>query len=142
MKKILIMGLPGAGKTTFARALLKQLTNHKQSVKWFNADKVREDFNDWDFTDSGRLRQAARMYYLARDEKTNYVICDFVCPTLLMRALFEPQITIWIDTIKEGRFEDTNLIFTPPTQYQFCIKEKDANKYAESIARKIINGSI
>jgi adenylylsulfate kinase len=82
------------------------------------------------------------MYYLARDQKTDFVICDFVCPTLLMRALFEPQVTIWMDTIKEGQFEDTNKIFTPPIQYQFRIQQKDANKYAESIARKIINGSI
>ena len=125
-----------------ARAVMKQFQQQGKSVKWFNADRVREDFNDWDFTDSGRLRQAARMYYLARDAKTEYVICDFVCPTLLMRALFEPDYVIWMDTIKESKYQDTNQIFTPPTQYDFRIVEKDAQKYAEDIVRKIINGSI
>jgi len=142
MQKILVMGLPGAGKTTMARALMKQLKHHNKSVKWFNADRVREDFNDWDFSDNGRLRQSARMYYLAKQSKENYVICDFVCPTKLMYALFEPQITVWMDTIKEGRYEDTNKIFTPPSKYNFKITEKDAAKHAAIIIGKILNGSI
>ena len=142
MKKILVMGLPNAGKTTMARALMKQLKQHNKTVNWFNADRVREDFNDWDFSDKGRLRQAARMFYLARDSKTDYVICDFVCPTKLAYALFEPQHIIWMDTINQSKYEDTNQIFTPPTQYDFRVTEKDAVKYAEDIARKIINGSI
>ena len=136
------MGLPHAGKTTMARALMKQLKLEGKIVKWFNADQVREDFNDWDFTEQGRLRLAARMYYLARDAKVDYVICDFVCPIPLMRYLFEPQFVIWMDTIKESRYEDTNKLFTPPTKYDFRVTEKDAQKYTESIARKIINESI
>ena len=105
------MGLPGSGKTWLAERLQKHL-----ECAWYNADLVREMANDWDFTIEGRLRQANRMKTFADFEKSNgrHVMCDFVCPTEEARATFNADIIIWIDTITEGRFEDTNKIFEEP----------------------------
>ena len=96
--KILIMGLPGSGKTTLAKALYKKL-----DCVWFNADEVRKQFNDWDFSDEGRLRQAYRMRDLADEEikKGNTVICDFVAPTHQIREIFNADLIIWVDTRSE-----------------------------------------
>ena len=109
--KILIMGLPGSGKTWLAERLQKHL-----ECAWYNADRVREMANDWDFTAEGRLRQATRMRTISDFEKANgrTVICDFVCPTEYTRDQFGADVTIWVDTIKQGRFEDTNNIFEEP----------------------------
>ena len=117
--KILIMGLPGAGKTWFAERLQKEL-----DCAWFNADQVRSMANDWEFGEEARLRQARRMRNIADYEKgcSRTVICDFVCPTELTRYIFEADITIWIDTITEGRFEDTNRMFEKPTEYTHRIE--------------------
>ena len=108
--KILIMGLPGSGKTTLATVLAREL-----GCAHYNADKVREQFNDWDFTAEGRLRQARRMRELA--DKTDMAICDFVCPLPEMREIFNADVVIWMDTIKEGRFSNTNQIFVEPEEY-------------------------
>jgi adenylylsulfate kinase len=110
--KILIMGLPGSGKTYLAERLQKHL-----DCAWFNADEVRRMANDWQFGEDARIRQARRMRSLANFEKGEgrTVICDFVCPTNLTRHIFEADFTIWMNTIPAGRFEDTNRIFeTPP----------------------------
>ena len=108
--RILVMGLPGSGKTTLSENLTKEL-----KVKHFNADKIREQFNDWDFTKEGRLRQAKRMRELAN--KCKISICDFVCPLPEMREIFDADVVIWMDTIKAGRFTNTNKIFVAPEEY-------------------------
>ena len=117
--RILIMGLPGAGKTHLAKRLHVHL-----NCAWYNADKVREMANDWDFSDAGRRRQSERMNTLATFEGTRgrTVICDFVCPTGETRKEFNADITIWMDTIPAGRFDDTNKIFEEPTEHDFRIK--------------------
>jgi len=146
MQKVLIMGLPGAGKTTLAKALVNELLDTGKTVKWFNADQVRKDNNDWDFSDAGRMRQAHRMNQLAKDSNVDFVICDFVCPTPLLRAIYSPHYNIWVDTIHEGRYEDTNAKFTPPSNFNFKVIEQDAEKYAKLITEDLIhrnnNGSI
>jgi len=109
--KILIMGLPGAGKTWLAERLQKHITN----CAWFNADEVRKQANDWEFSDEARIRQARRMRNLEKRCGRD-VICDFVCPTELTRHIFEADITVWVDTIEEGRFEDTNKAFERPNR--------------------------
>ena len=98
--KILVMGLPGSGKTYLAERLVPLL-----DAAWYNADLVRKMANDWDFSESGRVRQAARMKTFADFEKSHgrFVVCDFVCPTKETRKNFDPDIIIWMDTIKEGR---------------------------------------
>lgn len=118
--KILIMGLPGSGKTYLAQRLQPLLNS-----AWFNADKVREMANDWDFSPEGRKRQSLRMKSLADYESENkrIVICDFICPTSETRKMFDPDIVIWLDTIKEGRFEDTNKLFEKPVNIDFRVTE-------------------
>ena len=118
--KILVMGLPGSGKTYLTERLTPLL-----EAAWYNADKVREMANDWDFSDEGRDRQSKRMRTFADFEKNHgrFVICDFVCPTNEARKNFKADITIWMDTIKEGRFEDTDKLFQNPKNVDFHITE-------------------
>jgi adenylylsulfate kinase len=115
--RILIMGLPGAGKTTLAEALKEKLGD----ALWLNADKIREIHKDWDFSYAGRLRQATRMKRYADVSEDPYIIADFVCPLPEMRSIFDPHITIWMDTIKSGRFEDTNKAFVVPEEYDLRV---------------------
>ena len=112
MKRVLIFGLPGSGKSTLAEKLVKVLGN----ADWHNADKIRETFNDWDFSEEGRERQALRMRDYVRKSvfKERYGIADFVCPTNKLREKHVPEYVIWMDTIEEGRFEDTNKLFEQP----------------------------
>lgn len=140
-KRILIMGLPGSGKTTLATALVNKLDPR---CLWLNADAIRKQYNDWDFSLEGRLRQAQRMRELAdslSDElNKDYVICDFVAPLEQMRSIFDADLTIWLDTISAGRFEDTNKIFEmPDVNNASCIHvvEQDAVKWAEIINNRL-----
>ncbi len=129
------MGLPGAGKTTLASKLVPLI-----NAKWLNADEVRKDANDWDFSDEGRKRQAKRMADLAEKLKKqgNIVIADFVCPTPKARELFNPDFIIWVDTIKKGRFEDTNKIFVEPENYDVRVTEKNSEIWSIKIADLIV----
>jgi len=130
MKRILIMGLPGAGKTTLATELQARLN----SVH-FNADKVRALFNDWDFSDQGRIRQSRRMRDLADACDTDYVIADFVAPLAEMRTVYDADYVIWMDTIQQSRFEDTNRVFDPPEKYNLRIT--DFNYSVDDIAKEL-----
>jgi adenylylsulfate kinase len=120
MKRILIMGLPGSGKTTLAQALQARL-----NCAWVNADEIRARYNDWDFSAEGRVRQSKRMRILADDSNNEYVIADFVAPLKQMRDIFAADYVIWMDTIAEGRFEDTNRVFEPPETYDLRITDFD-----------------
>jgi hypothetical protein len=153
-QRILIMGLPGSGKTYMAEALKKYLeqngtytnfnaemlpvTGLNATVTWFNADDVRRKHNDWDFSNEGRIRQSIRMLQFAMESSTDYVICDFVAPLVEMRNNFKANWTIWMDTIEAGRFEDTNKLFVPPEVYDFRITEQDCEKWAEFVGTHII----
>ena len=132
--KILIMGLPGAGKTTLA----KNLHNLLESV-WINADQVRREANDWDFSPEGRERQAIRMKSLAEKalKENKHVIVDFICPTPKTRKDFNADYIIWMDTIKEGRFDDTNQMFVQPKKFNYRVTEKNAEFIATLIVKDI-----
>jgi adenylylsulfate kinase len=132
--KILIMGLPGSGKTHLAERLQKHL-----ECAWFNADAVRKMANDWEFSSEARIRQARRMMNLADFEKAqgNTVICDFVCPTQLTRHIFNADFTIWMNTIRRGRFEDTNSIFEVPGYADIVIEKFLTDEEIVAVVNKI-----
>ena len=134
MKIILIMGLPGSGKTTLADELAPKI-----NAKRLNADEVRKEANDWDFSEEGRKRQAKRMADFAKKlkEDGNYVVADFICPTPEARSLFPADYIIWVDTIKEGRFDDTNKMFVKPDKFDFHVTTQDAKKWSLIILKEI-----
>jgi hypothetical protein len=159
MQKILIMGLPGSGKTYFAERLKTFLENNsnvknmpllkmaqhellplewKAKVDWFNADDIRRRFNDWDFTRDGRIRQSLRMAEFAMRCTGDFVICDFVAPLPEMRHNFKADWTIWMDTIDAGRYEDTNKAFVQPDIYDFRITEQNAEKWVQVVGSHIL----
>ena len=135
--KILIMGLPGAGKTTLAIELVSKLKGQGRTVDWFNADEVRKQADDWDFSSRGRLRQASRMKNLADSSTCDYVICDFVAPMVLQRELFKADFTVWVDTINKSVYENTNSIFAPPWKVDVQVTTKDVKHWSEVVINKI-----
>jgi adenylylsulfate kinase len=139
-QRILVMGLPGAGKTTLAEKLLERFSQTNISVSWFNADEIRGRYNDWDFSYEGRIRQSQRMREFADNCGSEIAICDFVAPLVEMRNNFKADWTIWIDTISAGRFEDTNKTFIPPDNYNFRVTEKDAERWSGIIFESIKKG--
>ena len=128
------MGLPGSGKTTLANELAPML-----NAKRLNADEVRKEANDWDFSEEGRKRQAKRMaeFALKMKEDGSYVVADFICPTPEARSLFPADYIIWVDTIKEGRFEDTNQMFVKPKKFNFHVTTQDAKLWASKIKKDL-----
>ena len=155
-QRILIMGLPGSGKTTLAGALKQYLEENGTismaraemlqmpsdgvgaQVTWFNADDVRRKYNDWDFSREGRIRQSIRMFQFSMEAVGEYVICDFVAPLVEMRNNFKADWTIWMDTIREGRYADTNAAFVEPDVYDFRVNEQNCEKWAEFIGEHIV----
>lgn len=135
-RRILIMGLPGSGKTTLARKLVEKLSERFQ-VAYFNADEVREKYNDWDFSLEGRYRQATRMGELADSAVADISVCDFVAPLPEMRAIFNPEKIIWLDTVQSSRYENTNMMFVPPEKVDYRLTEQNADLWADNIARHL-----
>ena len=137
--KILICGLPGSGKTTLAKCLYELLWDNGRVTEWFNADEIGAQYNDWDFSIEGRLRQAERMQLLCDGSYAQFRMCDFVAPTEETRTAFNADFIIWVDTIQTGRFEDTNKVFEEPTQYNVRVTTKDAAKWAKEIYERLSN---
>jgi adenylylsulfate kinase len=159
-QRILIMGLPGSGKTYFAERLKKYLESFscffhmpmdrsvnlerlpskwQAKVDWFNADDIRRKYNDWDFSRDGRIRQSLRMLEFSMNCTGDFVICDFVAPLPEMRHNFKADWTIWMDSIDFGRFDDTNKAFVAPDLYDFRITEQNAEKWVPFVGEHILN---
>jgi adenylylsulfate kinase len=149
MKTILIMGLPGSGKSSLLEAIKDA---YNGTVYTLNADKVRTEANDWDFSKEGIIRQAKRMASLAEKTKLksfivdsiekDILIVDFICPTYETRSLFNADIIIWMDTVKECEFEDTNKLFQNPSfsreKIHCHVTTKNAQKWAKHIIETIL----
>lgn len=140
-KKILIMGLPGAGKTFLAREIYKDL-----NAIWLNGDKVRNKYKDWDFSKEGRIRQAKRMNFLSNQfvQKGKNVVMDFICPNEDSFKNLKVDFIIWVDTIKTGRWirrhlEDINPVFKKPKIYNLRVTTKDAKFWKVIALDKIEN---
>ena len=134
--KILIRGLRGAGTTWIAQRLQQHL-----ECAWYNADEVRKMANDWEFSPEARQRQAMRMRTIADFERNQgrTVICDFVCPTNITRTLFKADLVIWVDTIDQGRFEDTNRVFEKPDSVDHHITEHLSDDDIAQLAKQILS---
>ena len=136
--KVLIFGLPGSGKTTLAKYLLELLGDR---AEWHNADAIRKECDDWDFSEAGRERQLQRMRILADKtvEKGKIALCDFICPLEEYRDLFDAQYEIWVDTIQEGEYDDTNKLFETPMRLpSYVITEHRADLDARKIMWDLI----
>ena len=134
---ILIYGLPGSGKSTLAKQLIALMTERlggvDEHIHWYNADKVREIEDDWDFSEEGRLRQFHRMKQLAETASAqgDIVICDFVCPKRAFRREFGADYQIFMDTISRSEYEDTNQIFERPYSSEINYQVTDWNTGAD-----------
>ena len=128
------MGLPDSGKTTLAQIIAKRL-----NAVWLNADKVRKESDDWDFSEEGRKRQAMRMWTFAEEavDANRIVVADFVCPTERTRQDFNADYTVWMNTIKESRYEDTNKMFEEPKNPDFIVTHFEADMWAYLIKNDI-----
>lgn len=133
--KVLVFGLPGSGKTTFAKKLVTTVLDSKH----INADEVRKTFNDWDFSRQGRIQQAHRMHMLCETNKAALIVCDFVCPFQNIRdELFGSYIRVYMNTIRSSRFADTNSIFEQPTSFDFEITDyNEIDLYVKKIIELI-----
>jgi adenylylsulfate kinase len=131
------MGLPGSGKTTFAKKVVDEVMLRGHTCEWLNADDVRKDFQDWDFSKEGRERQAKRMDMLAKQSGKDIAVIDMICPTNITRELLDPNSIVWINTLSESWYEDTNKMFEEPK-----MKEVDAyfDHYpTEEDAKKVVD---
>jgi len=128
--RIVIIGLSGSGKTSLAKELAIKL-----KAKHLNADELRKEYNDWDFSEAGRLRQAHRIKNLS--DKHDLVVCDFIAPKEIHRHIVDADILIWMDTVKESKYKDTDKLFEIPKNYSLRILEKNSNYWANIIYDKI-----
>lgn len=138
-KKILIMGLSTSGKTTLAQSLVFLLEKSGKTVEWFDADIVRNLHQDWDFSEVGRLRQAHRMANSANQSSCDYVVVDFIAPLMEMRRIFNADYTIFMDTIKESKYNDTDKIFEKPSNPNVVVTSKNADGWAELICKDLLS---
>lgn len=135
--KILIMGHSGAGKTTLAGSTASRIQAAGKTVTWLNADKIRKQYDDWDFSIEGRIRQSLRMAELAAKYNTDYLIADFIAPLPENRDNFGADCIVWVDTVQQSKYMDTNQLFVPPETYDIRVTEQDSDKWSRTIVQHI-----
>ena len=126
MTRILVMGLPNSGKSQLAKQIYEKLSPWKFDIGLYNADQVRKDADDWDFSIEGRERQAKRMFDLCN--KHDIGISDFVCPTQNTRKIFNADVSIWMNTKHYSKYKDTNAMFEKPEDTTFTVKDPGDNE--------------
>jgi hypothetical protein len=136
--KVLIYGLSGSGKTTLAKYLVELLGDRAEHI---NADAVREECNDWDFSKAGRERQLQRMRILTEQahEKGKIAIADFICPFEEYRELFDADYEIWVNTIDECKYEDTNQMFEDSFSADYVVKQHRDDYDAREIVWELLD---
>ena len=127
--RILIMGLPNSGKTTLGEKLSEEF-----NIPFWDNDVVRKIYNDWDFSQQGRERQALRMRKISEIDPIS--ICAFICPLPGYRSFFFADKLIWMDTVEECEYEDTNKLFSPPTKYDVRITKLGEDDEAFDLVKK------
>ena len=110
-KVILVIGLSGSGKTTLATELSDRLKAYH-----LNADVIRKQYDDWDFSKEGRIRQATRLKGLASESDNEYVVIDFICPLKEGRDIIDADYVIWMDTVTSSKYKDTDNVFEKPSE--------------------------
>lgn len=138
MRKVLICGRSGSGKSTFAEKLLMEI-NRNHPAEWLNGDEIREQAEDWDFSLEGRHRQCERIKRIADEAviKDIITIADFICPTKELRALYDADMVIYMDSKPNGRYKDTDALFEEPTKEEYDFKlsvNDDLKKWSETLA--------
>ena len=123
------MGLPNSGKTTLGGKLSEEF-----NIPFWDADVVRKIYNDWDFSLQAREHQTLRMRRLSELDPMS--ICAFICPLPGFRTFFFPDKLIWMDTVEECKYEDTNKLFSPPTKYDVRITKLGDDKEAFDLVKK------
>ena len=136
--RILIMGLSGSGKTTIAKNIVDLLKKHNKTVTWLNADVIREQYNDWDFSYKGRMRQSKRLRKVADNTTTDFVICDFIAPIKESRLNFSADYIVWMDTISKSQYEDTDQLFTPPSKFNYVVTEHNNDLHLPNILHSVL----
>jgi len=126
MIRILVMGLPNSGKSQLAKQIYEKLSPWKFDIGLYDADDVRKDADDWDFSNEGRERQSKRMFDLCNQHDIG--IANFICPTQNTRKIFDADISIWMDTKLYSKYKDTNAIFEKPEGTTFVVKEQSDNE--------------
>jgi|DEB0MinimDraft_10_1074344.scaffolds.fasta_scaffold144446_2 adenylate kinase family enzyme len=118
--KILVCGLSGSGKSVFSVKLCEAL-----NAKLLNADSIRKRYDDWDFSLAGRRRQALRMRRFADDlvKKGHFAVADFICPTEEFREIYDADFVIWMNTVTESQYKDTDKLFEPVTNADYVFTE-------------------
>ena len=124
-----IIGANGAGKSTFLKTISGQIPSISGEIQ-IDGMNINGIAND----------ELPKIISFVSPKMTDvdYVICDFVAPLVEMRNNFKADWTIWVDTIKEGRYEDTNKAFVPPEVYDFRVTEQNCEKWAEFIGEHVL----
>ena len=131
---VLLTGLSGSGKTTLAENIVYEFGGTH-----FNADTIRAEHNDWDFSVEGRDRQVKRMFEL-KERTEGLVILDFICPKESSRKLINADLTIFLDTVTSSKHLDTDRIYEKPLSPDICVKEWSETDIALSAVKRKIEG--
>ena len=112
---ILITGKKGSGKSHYAQALAKELTDVGIPVATFDGDALRSETGNKDFTDKGRIQNLVRAATLARQREYegDVVILSFIAPRKewrnMMRGFWDKSRLVYMPggTLWEGTTYET-----------------------------------